>query len=129
MGLAEGHVVLKGSTAVKKTYSLLSKGYRARREELIRDGVMAPGRRNSQTAQSAALVVDVTARAVGDTDSQGTSSPEVWKATPHASLVRAPGRPTRPLPSALPSCHPILPDFAGLFFLSLHRRVLRIPWG
>jgi Domain of unknown function (DUF4357) len=41
--VAEGYVVLKGSTAVKKTYPSLSKGYRARREELIRDGVLGPG--------------------------------------------------------------------------------------
>ena len=41
--VAEGYVVLKGSTAVKKTYPSLSKGYRARREELVREGVIVPG--------------------------------------------------------------------------------------
>ena len=41
--VAEGYVVLTGSTAVRKTYSSLSKGYRVQREALIRDGVMVPG--------------------------------------------------------------------------------------
>ena len=40
--VAEGYVVLKGSTAVKKTYPSLSKGYLARREALNREGTLAP---------------------------------------------------------------------------------------
>ncbi|NTX33573.1 GIY-YIG nuclease family protein [Myxococcus sp. CA051A] len=39
---SEGYVVLRGSTAVRKTYDSISKGYRALREGLIRDGTLVP---------------------------------------------------------------------------------------
>lgn len=39
---SEGYVVRRGSTAVKKTYDSLFKGYRAIREGLLRDGTLAP---------------------------------------------------------------------------------------
>lgn len=46
--VAEGYVVLKGSTAVKKISASLGKGYRARREELQREGGLASAAANDE---------------------------------------------------------------------------------
>jgi hypothetical protein len=77
--VAEGYVVLKGSTAVKKTYPSLSKGYRARREELIRDAVMAPGPAEDLLVFSSDTVFSSSSAAAAIVSGAPQSGPAGWR--------------------------------------------------
>jgi hypothetical protein len=77
--VAEGYVVLKGSTAVKRTYPSLSKGYRARREELIREGVMAPGTAEDLLVFSADAVFSSSSAAAAIVSGAPQSGPAGWR--------------------------------------------------
>lgn len=83
---SEGYVVLRGSTAVRKISDSLSKGYRAIREGLIRDGTLTLRESDDLMVFSADAVFTSSSAAAGVVAGSSQSGPAGWRLPDGTSL-------------------------------------------
>lgn len=84
--VAEGYVVLKGSTAVRKTFSSFSKGLAVRRDELVREGVLVEATDSEALVFTSDTVFSSSSAAAAMVAGASVSGPATWKLPDGQSL-------------------------------------------